>query len=395
MARRSVFAVLACVLALAGLLGSVVGAAADGDDDQPLTIKVSGNRLVDGVGRPLSFAGVNRSGTEYMCARGTGIFDGPSDDASVHAIAGWHLNIVRVPLNESCWLGLGDVPAQYAGAAYRSAILDYVLALHRSGMFAELSLDGSGAMPDAAHAGDFWRSVAATFRDDGAVMFGLYGTPHDVGWTCWRDGGAACPGTKGAAGMQTLLDAVRTTGARQVIAVSGIGWGNDLSRWLQYRPKDALRSVVAEVHVFDQSACRTVACWRATLLPVAAKVPVVTGELGVIGCRRDVLDSYIPFARGNGISYLAWTWNTPGGCSALIAGYDGVPTALGFVYREQVTAPTPPPGAAAPLPPPPANSPYALIFTLIAAGVVIAAATAAYFVRRRRPPAAPPAQDAS
>src|SRR2546422_3166294 len=49
--------------------------------------------------------GVNRSGTEYACAQGWGMFDGPSDSASVQAIASWKANVVRVPLNETCWLG--------------------------------------------------------------------------------------------------------------------------------------------------------------------------------------------------------------------------------------------------------------------------------------------------
>ncbi|MDQ1392361.1 MAG: endoglucanase, partial [Acidimicrobiaceae bacterium] len=52
-----------------------------------VVVKVSGNKLVDGLGRPLRLLGVNRSGTEYACIQGWGIFDGPSDATSVAAIA--------------------------------------------------------------------------------------------------------------------------------------------------------------------------------------------------------------------------------------------------------------------------------------------------------------------
>src|SRR4029077_6415943 len=69
-----------------------------------LAIGVAGNELVDGSGAPLRLIGVNRSGTEYACAQGWGIFDGPSGPPSVRAIAAWHVNADRVPLNEACWL---------------------------------------------------------------------------------------------------------------------------------------------------------------------------------------------------------------------------------------------------------------------------------------------------
>lgn len=385
---------LAALFAGVGLAASGAGARAAGDEDPQHTIRVTGNAFVNGTGRPLRFSGVNRSGTEYVCAQGTGIFDGPSDDASVRAIASWPLNAVRVPLNESCWLGTGGVPAAYSGAAYRAAIVDYVATLRRYGLFAELSLvyvtpgDGRATsqlpMPDADHSPDFWRSVAATFRDDGAVLFGVYGSPHDVSWSCWRDGGAACSTGYRAAGMQTLVDAVRSTGATQPIAVSGIGWGNDLTRWLRYRPADKRGALVAEAHVHDHSACADVTCWRTSLLAVAARVPVVTAEVGQSRCQPNILDSYIPFARANGISYIAWTWNVSAGCSALIASYQGVPSAYGFVYQEQLHASPGPPTAPLPATPPPDRSVTGLLIALALALALIGAGGTAFALRRRR-----------
>jgi endoglucanase len=385
--RRLVVALLAVACAL----GTVVSAAADDDggvdrDDQPLTIKVVGSGLVNGVGRPLRLAGVTRSGTETMCARGAGVFDGPADEASVRAIASWPVNVVRVPLNQDCWLGDGEVPAQYSGGAYRAAIVEYVRTLHRNGLYAELSLASPASMPDDRASG-FWQSVATTFGHDAATMFNLYGAPHDVSWRCWRDGGRACPGVR-ATGMQTLVNAVRSTGAEQPIAVSGIGWGNDVSEWLRWRPTDPGAALVAEVHVFDGSACRDVACWRRTVLPVAAKVPVVTGELGVTRCGRSVVDSYLPFARGGGISYVAWTWNVGAGCSALIASWAGVPTAYGFLFKQQLTAPTPTPpvaaAAPAPAPAPAAERAGLVVAGALALAVVLLGLLTALVLRRGR-----------
>ena len=41
-------------------------------------LHVSGNRLVNGHGRPVLLHGVDRSGAEFMCVQGHGIFDGPA-----------------------------------------------------------------------------------------------------------------------------------------------------------------------------------------------------------------------------------------------------------------------------------------------------------------------------
>ena len=100
----------------------------------PQGLHVAGNRLLDGQGQRVTLRGVNRSGTEYACIQGFGIFDGPSNASSVHAIASWHVNFVRVPLNEDCWLGINHVKRVDSGNAYRRAILRYVAQLHRAGI---------------------------------------------------------------------------------------------------------------------------------------------------------------------------------------------------------------------------------------------------------------------
>src|SRR5262249_61546100 len=85
-------------------------------------LHVSGNRLVNGHGRPVLLHGVNRSGTEFMCVQGHGVFDGPVDQASISAMKSWGVNAVRVPLNEACWNGESYVNPAYAGANYQDAI---------------------------------------------------------------------------------------------------------------------------------------------------------------------------------------------------------------------------------------------------------------------------------
>jgi len=54
----------------------------------PMTgLHVVGNRIQNAEGLDVVLHGVNRSGTEYQCAKNVGFFDGPADLASVAAMA--------------------------------------------------------------------------------------------------------------------------------------------------------------------------------------------------------------------------------------------------------------------------------------------------------------------
>src|SRR2546421_1755078 len=112
-------------------------------------VHVEGRFLKNDFGNVVSLRGVDRSGTEYACIQGWGIFDGPNDAASVAVIASWHVHIVRVPLNEDCWLDINGVPPQYGGASYQNAIKAYVAVLEAAGMnvILELHLSAPGSDP--------------------------------------------------------------------------------------------------------------------------------------------------------------------------------------------------------------------------------------------------------
>jgi endoglucanase len=314
--------------------------------EPPIAVKVAGNQLVDRDGNPTRLLGVNRSGSEYACVRGYGVFEGPTDDASIAAMVSWKVNAVRLPLNEHCWLGIGGLDPQVSGEAYQGAIGDYVTRLLRRKIFVVLDLHwnapGSGpadkttAMADADHAARFWASVASYFRDDPGVVFDLFNEPHDISWECWRDG---CTTDAGAAvvGMQSLVDAVRGTGATQPVIVGGVSFANDLSRWLEFRPNDPIGQTVAGFHLYNHNRCNTTACWDAEVAPVAASVPVVTGEFGENDCGHGFVDGFMNWADARGVSYLGWTWNE-WSCEGhgLITGSDGEPTPYGVGLRDHL-----------------------------------------------------------
>ena len=320
-------------------------------------LHVQGNHLVSGSGQPIAIHGVNRSGTEYSCVQGQGIFDGPSDNASVQAIATWKVNAVRVPLNEDCWLGINGVPSSVSGSAYQQAITSYVNLLNANGLLAILDLhwsapgtqlaNGQQPMPDQDHSLTFWNQVATTYKNNGSVVFELFNEPYpggtqdtSAGWQCWRDGGA-CPGVSfQAAGMQALVNTVRQAGATNVVLLGGLDYSGDLTQWLTYKPVDPLNNLAAAWHVYNYNACDSSACFDSQAGTVVAQVPIVATEIGENDCSAAFITDVMNWLDSRGQSYLAWTWDTWGqACSqySLITNYSGTPSpGYGQGYHDHV-----------------------------------------------------------
>ena len=329
-------------------------------------LHVSGNKLVNASGATVILHGVDRSGTEYACVQGNGIFDGPNDQASITAIKSWGVNAVRVPLNEACWNAESYVNPAYAGANYINAIKAYVSLLNANGIVAILDLhwtDGaytgpsSGCssaqavcqkpMPDAAQAIPFWSSVAAAFKGNNAVIFDLFNEPYasratgsaTSGWACWLNGGT-CPGISyQVAGMQGMVNAVRSAGASNVIMLGGEEYSNDLTQWLAYEPSDPDHNLVASWHSYNFNTCSSQSCWTSQVAPVAAQVPVIAGEIGENDCADGYVNPLMSWMDSAGISYLAWAWNADFNCSSgpgLISDYSGTPTNYGTGVKSHL-----------------------------------------------------------
>ena len=334
------------VLVVVALLSTVCAWAAARASAASLPgLRVSGARLLDSHGRRVALRGVNRAGVEYACVQGFGIFDGPSDDASAQVIASWHINFVRLLLNEDCWLGINGIKRPYSGARYRQAIVNYVGLLHRRGIYVELSLawGAPGYMratsqpraPDEDHSPAMWKSLAATFKNDSGVLLGPWGEPV-VTPACLLHGGSPCPRPNGTAtlryrtaGMQQAVNVMRAAGYRGPIAIPGVNYANDVSHWLAFEPHDPRHQLVAETHVYGKNACSSTTCFNQTMAPVAHKVPLIFGETGetydASSCGSTNIETFLDWADGHGVGYAAWTWDTWGNCHALISDYGGAP----------------------------------------------------------------------
>jgi endoglucanase len=319
-------------------------------------LHVDGNNLVDN-GKVVRLLGVDHSGSEYSCIQGNGFFDwgspGVPSQAFVTNLVSWHVNAVRVPLNEDCWLNINGAPGQYSGSAYQTAITSYVSLLRQNGLYVIVDLhwnnggsgqaNGQQQMADADHAPDFWTGVANAFKSDQGVVFDLYNEPHDIAWSCWQNGGCQVNGWN-VAGMNQLIAAVRATGATNVVMAGGVAYASDLSQWLANKPNDPLGNLAASFHTYNFTGCADQSCWSSQIQPVASAVPLITGELGENDCAHGYIDTYMTWADSVGISYMGWAYNADFNCGSgpgLISTWNGTPTAFGAGYQAHLATVNP------------------------------------------------------
>ncbi len=181
----------------------------------------------------------------------------------------------------------------------------------------------------------FWKQVAAQFKDVDGVIFDLFNEPYPnnnahgedyEAWRCWLEGGNCVGVDYRAAGMQSLLDAVRSTGASNLVILSGIGYASELMGFLTWRPKDIANNYVAAIHQYNFAYCSAKACWESSYKPTANVLPVIAGEFGEDTGTSNFVSPLLRWYRANGIHFLAWAWSV-GSHPSVITSYDGVCTA--------------------------------------------------------------------
>jgi endoglucanase len=168
----------------------------------------------------------------------------------------------------------------------------------------------------------FWKDAAARYKDHPAVLFDLFNETHGTTWETWRES------------MQKLVDAVRGTGARNIVLAGGLDWGYDLSgvaNGFTLDQRDG-NGIIYGSHIYPWKKD-----WKTKVLAAAEKYPVLVGEVGCdvrpmpfekYGPREDLTvwaPDMIGFMQKYKLHWTAFSFH-PAATPVMITGWDYTPT---------------------------------------------------------------------
>lgn len=322
--------------------------------------KISGNTILGKDGRPYQFYGIGRDSLEYSCT-GDGHFSKQElaymgSGRNTATATYWRANTVRLPLSEGFWLH-GQPKIQCTAKQYQALVHQVVNTLTslKFNVILDLqwvdaggqSLNGGGpwAMPDKDSL-TFWHDVASRYRYFSNVLFELYNEPHPGTGSCWVSGckitdrvyssdcGCWKTLTYQAVGMQALVNAVSSTGSRNLMLVAGMDWGYSFTQFPTYPVTG--KTVVYDTHPYPYYN-KFSTNWDAQFGFMAEKYPIISDESGQYDCTSSYLSGLYDYFDAHNIGWVAWAWTMNGnacGYPRLIQDYRGTPTqSMGqFIY---------------------------------------------------------------
>jgi endoglucanase len=350
---------LKCVLCLVGLVSSLAALADTTVSNAPLPLKISGKDILNSRGETVLLRGVNVPGLEWSSDGQGHVL--PTAGVAIHD---WHCNIIRLPLSQDRWFGHGPEQSD-GGRAYRALVrrvVEYcqtnqcyiILDLHWSDCNEWGRNIGQHSMPDTNSLA-FWQDLAPVYANNPAVLYDLYNEPHDVSWDVWLHGGMITdkpngrhavdpPKTFEAVGMQKLLDAVRASGASNVVVAGGLDWAYDFSGILDgHRLADPHGNGVIYANHCYNNKHESVAAWVAKMETASAKLPVIVSEFGgdagpgPIAPEDNWLLNVLNVIEEHHWSWTAWDLHTTSKPN-LISDWDYTPTPNFGVYVKKALA---------------------------------------------------------
>lgn len=280
---------------------------------------------------PLPFTGINLSGGEFYGPK-PGIvpvygknFIYPSP-AEFDYFAAKGMNVFRLPF---LWETLQPVPDQALNPEEADRLQEVVTGATRKGLTVLLDphdyaryfgkIIGSPGASNAAFA-DFWGRLAARFRSNPRVWFGLMNEPHDLPADQWRDAANAA------------IAAIRKAGAKNLILVPGTAWTGAHS-WVSSGNGEAMLGIVdpqqhylVEVHQYldadnsgthSEAVNTTIGSERLLQFTLWCRQHHQRGFLGEFGAADNPIaaqatDDMLTFMERNRDVWVGFTWWSAG-----------------------------------------------------------------------------------
>ena len=320
----------------------------------PSELHVAGNQVHNKQGQPVWLQGINVVSLEFL-VRGDHVLK-----STLVAVDEWKANIIRLPVKEEYWFGKASGQKD-GGAEYRELVDQAITLVANRGAYVLLDLHRFHA-PKPEHA-EFWKDAATKYKNHPAVLFDLFNEPHGTSWQVWRDGGFVpqkdkpsdedvflTPEEKAKAaqgfqsiGMQALINAVRETGAKNIVVTGGLDWAYDLSGIAQgFELKDADgHGIVYSTHIYPWKRD-----WAGKVLLVAEKHPIFVGEVGadikkmsfIPADAQEDASTWVPEMLGliqkHKLHWTAFSFH-PKASPVMISGWDYTPTPYWGVFVKE------------------------------------------------------------
>lgn len=299
-------------------------------------LKTVGNKVLTLDGEPVLLRGLNVPSLEWN-PEGQALFR-----LVECALNEWHAKIIRLPVKSKYWFGREDTKRRGADEAYRWIVDQVVAKAAAKGAYVLLDLHHYRAPDDDALV--FWRDAATRYKNHPAVLFGVFNEAFSTSWDVWENGGPVEYTVKKtgetvryqSVGMQAVVDAIRETGARNIVVVGGLEWAYDLTGVAAGHEIDQRdgNGLIYDAHIYNWKRD-----WTGKVLCVADKHPILVGEWGAdtrdipaTGSSAATLESpytwvpaFLGFAQKHGLHWTAWSFHPRAG-PHVIDTYDMEPT---------------------------------------------------------------------
>ena len=281
---------------------------------------------------PVLLRGVNRSGLEYSEPDADGFLSAARiiQDEIHEIVSGWHANILRIPFNQDwCLNGRGV----HSSEEYLASLDQVIAWAAELGAYTILDLQwldaetvyGTTDHPTQGRAAThvaptpneqtvmLWRTLAARYFNETAVLFDLMNEPHDAleddphPLNLIGSDGSVAPSnetrlsarewSRWALGLTAAIRQIKQDG---IIMVGGVDWAFDLSGIRVDAP-----NIVYSTHIYPNRRRRD---WSKALGRYR-EVPIFVGEWG--GTEHDVAfgAALAMQMRSLGVGWTAWSWN--------------------------------------------------------------------------------------
>lgn len=316
--------------------------------NEVLLLHTEGKYIKTSEGKTIRLTGVNVPSLEWSDA-------GENVLTSIKAaVNDWGANIIRLPVCQDRWFGMTDAQSD-SGSSYRNIVDMAIKQANSLGVYIIIDLHWSDGgqwgqnvsqhyMPDVNSIA-FWKDAAKRYANNTGVLFDMYNEPHDVSWNVWKNGGTVNEVINGAAvsykapGLQTILDSIRATGAKNIVIAGGLDWGYDLSGVIAgYSLSDPNgNGIIYSSHIYPWKGTSSVN-WDPHAGNISKTYPVLIGE---VGCQPDAAQEdpntwapkILQYIEALELNWTGWAFH-PSASPCMISDWNYTPTSYWGAYAK-------------------------------------------------------------